>query len=1213
MDELSAAKKQLLAERLQGKRGRLKQPSSAISKRPLETPNLATPNQQHIWLMSQIQEASPSYNITSSFYIRGTLDVERLNQSVQSVIQRHSILRSHYHTEGDILIQTVDDEFDFQVETFELNAKTSTIEKLAQAEASKPINITQGPLFRLLLFTQETGPSLITLVIHDLIFDKWSLGIFWKEISAFYQGEALIPLSIQYDDFAHWQRTWLQSADAQKQLHFWREELKDLPQPLPLPTDSPYPETINDQGKLAQRPLPASLSKQIHDLASQTQTSPFVLCLLGFNLLLRRYCQEDDLLIATPVANRRQKETAALIGFFLNTLPIRIRLNEKQSVTDALVSLRAHTLELISQQDIPLHHITEGIDIPRVAGRHPLCQVMLVYQREAEAQPPIQLGNTDIEHTIIDICTSKFDLTLFVAEQADHLNCVLEYRSDLFQESTASRILEHFESIMLAMTTTPDQALSEIYPLSDTEAHNLEKFQTGPQSTIDTSKLTFDHILDQAAQVPHSIALEDKQRSYSYQELTQSSKTLAAQLQSMGVKEGDVVGLYMDKSIEAIIALLAILQSGATYLPIDPSYPIKRTQFMLEDSQAHSLLTQLKHKAALEEISDLPILFVDSEHINTAENFTPSNATADTPAYIIYTSGTTGQPKGVSITHGNLLHSTLARHRYYTKKPNNFLLLPNLTFDSSIAGIFWTLTTGGTLVIPNSEEIRDPERCLQLIKDRQVDSLLGVPTLYHHLLAYDHAVLQCLHTVIVAGETCAHSLLQKHLTQCPDTALYNEYGPTEGTVWASVHQCTLKDLDRTNIPIGKPIENTQLYILNPQQKPVPPGLIGEIYISGPNVAAAYLNQPELSAQAFVQLNENIVAYRTGDLGKWLNDGTIEFSGRIDQQIKLNGYRIEVEEIEKQLELDPSVQQAVVIAQAVEDKTKTLYDLASSVSPSILSELIEQVKAEGPTTTRSSKNDAFTLQLESSDPAFIATPRKAQRDWLIGQAMAEFTDDLNYLNTIAPNFVTGYDHKIDEDLVDITNEALSQDAIMEDWQQPIMQAMARYACESHGDVLEIGFGRGVSAEMIQQEGVRSHTIVEINPHSISHYFTPWRNKHADKKIILHADSWQAVEPTLPLYDAIFFHAFPLNETEFSEYVLNSVTFAEHSFPYMAKHLREGGVFTYLTTEIDSLSRRHQRLLFKYFKTISFHVETLKIPEDTRDTWWAPSMVVIKAIK
>jgi guanidinoacetate N-methyltransferase len=491
--------------------------------------------------------------------------------------------------------------------------------------------------------------------------------------------------------------------------------------------------------------------------------------------------------------------------------------------------------------------------------------------------------------------------------------------------------------------------------------------------------------------------------------------------------------------------------------------------------------------------------------------------------------------------------------------------------------------------------------------------------------------------VIVAGEPCPPSLVALHHERLPGAALVNEYGPTEVAVWATAHTCGRSDAHAASVPIGRPIANSAAYVLDRNLQPLSVGIAGELFLGGGGVAEGYHGRDALTRERFITVALPIVGaarvYRTGDLARWRPDGTLEFLGRGDDQIKVRGFRIEPAEIESVLERHPDVRRAVVVAaagrprDAAGSKDDALMRMAAEAPPPVLDRLLTEIEGlspeavtralEGPgeggrRVERVVDRGRFRLELHTATPTFVAAPRDAQRTWVLARAMEEFADDLEHLDEGARRLVRGFDHRLDRDLQDIEHAELGEQQIMEDWQTPLMEAMARHVTESHGSVLEIGFGRGVSAELIQRFGVRTHTIVEANDHSVRRYFEPWRRRHADRDITLLHARWQDVEEQLGLFDGIFFHAFPMNEREFTEYVLRSVTFAEHAFGAMAAHLVAGGVFTYLTTEIDSLSRGHQRSLFRHFRSVSMHVEPLNVPDDTRDTWWAGSMVVVKAV-
>jgi guanidinoacetate N-methyltransferase len=529
------------------------------------------------------------------------------------------------------------------------------------------------------------------------------------------------------------------------------------------------------------------------------------------------------------------------------------------------------------------------------------------------------------------------------------------------------------------------------------------------------------------------------------------------------------------------------------------------------------------------------------------------------------------------------------------------------------------------LIVPSADEVRDPDAICALVAQHSVRVLLAVPSLYDQLLDWQPERLGSLSTAIVAGEACPVRLLRKHLQTLPNCALYNEYGPTETTVWASVHQCDPHSEPSREVPIGRPIPGCEIRILDTRRRRVPVGIVGELCIGGPGLTRGYLNRPDLTASRFFSADDGTRLYATGDLARWLPEGSLEYHGRNDEQVKIRGYRIEVGEIESCLRDLPGVRDAVVVTTPANgDGSPGLLSLETLLSilpeetvQSALADLaIEDASAKGadlPAFQRKVDRGDFEVRFTVKRPDFIAPPRKAQRDWLLGQAINEVADDLEHLDKVARAFVPGKDHKLQHDLVDLTDASLTDDQIMEDWQTPLMRAMAGYATETGGDILEIGFGRGVSGTFLQQGRPRSHTIIEMNRHSIERHFNPWRQAHPNADIRLCPGRWQEVLPELGLFDAILFHTYPMNEEEFVKYILSSVTFAEHAFEAMAGHLKSGGVFTYLTAEIDSLSRRHQRALLKHFSEISFKIVPLTVPPDTIDSWWANSMVAVKAVK
>ncbi|HEU5124957.1 MAG TPA: amino acid adenylation domain-containing protein [Verrucomicrobiae bacterium] len=735
---------------------------------------------------------------------------------------------------------------------------------------------------------------------------------------------------------------------------------------------------------------------------------------------------------------------------------------------------------------------------------------------------------------------------------------------------------------------------------------------------------------NQVEHSPTSLALVFEDQQLTYGELNARANQLAHFLQKRGVGPEALVALRVERSIEMIVGILGILKAGGAYLPLDPAYPLDRQQAILQDAQTKWLLTQ-NHLPSLPFAGEIISLNSAAATLALEPDTNPaSSADADNLAYSIYTSGSTGTPKGVLVTHGNLLHSTLARFRYYAEPVERFLLLSSHAFDSSVAGIFWTLCQRGALILPHEYSRQTAFELADLIARHRITHLLCLPSLYSVLLD-QFSMLQSLKTVVVAGESCPAALVARHHALVPGAALFNEYGPTEATVWSTVYRCENRNGSRT-VPIGKAIPNAQIYLLDELLRPALNGASGEVYVGGDGVARGYFNRPELTAAKFIpdpfSKNPGARLYRTGDLARLLPDGNLEFLGRLDNQIKIRGHRIELDEIEAVLKEHPSVQDAAVIAF---DKTQPapvngeaeqlILRRLSAMNPAdaerILSE-IETVSQAAETGSVSKELlvrqlPEFDLTLNIKRPDFIQPPRDSQRNWLLNRTLDEFEHDLRELDSLAKHFVPGADAELATLTSDRTQAELSEQEILEDWHLPLMKSMARAVTESHGNILEIGFGRGLASSFIQACGVKSHTIIECNDSVIRRFFEPWRARLPDRDIRLARGKWQDVIETLGEFDGIFFQTYPLNEREFAEYLSRSVVFAEHFFPIAARHLRPGGAFTYLTHEIDSLSRRHQRLILQHFSSLSMSVERLQLPADCKDLWWSDSMVVVKAVK
>ena len=943
-----------------------------------------------------------------------------------------------------------------------------------------------------------------------------------------------------------------------------------------------------------------------------------------------------------------------MAGLFINTIPMRVRLSSSQSMVPWLKTVQRNQLEILEYSHTPLTMIQNWSDLPR---EQEMFESIVVFEnypvQEDDSSVNLGISIEDIDYHE----QSNFPLALLVSPNTQ-LEFELIANSEIFPSDAVIGLSNHLQHLLEEISINPDRPLSEFDLLPADEKKKILVEWNQSQSSLKPDLSWLEQFEKQVAKGPNHTAVRFRNSSLSYQELNKWANQLANLLTECGVGPNNLVGVCLDRSIDLITVLLGILKSGAAYVPLDPSYPPDRIAYMLEDADVKLVITTSGVSKLLPQLSiELINLDTDQGRIkNQSDSDLSIKPKGDHLAYTIYTSGSSGKPKGVRVTHTNLMYSIHARIQYYPSAPAGFLLLPSYSFDSSVAGIFWPLLQAGTISIPDEDRHMDPEFLVELIQHNRITHILCIPSLYRLILDVSKMrKLDGLVAVILAGEICPVDLVKTHFQQLPNTELYNEYGPTEATVWSTVFNCREPRMGET-IPIGRPIANTKVYVLGPNKKPVPIGVPGELYIGGKGVAHGYHKNPKLTEEKFIAnpFDEGDGLdrlYKTGDKVRFLSDGNLEFLGRIDRQTKIRGYRIELEEIENILSQHQNITEAAVIPTkdrepdhkelSISEETTKLDRLINAIQmldEKTANELLDNIEnlaeeeidkmisgsLEGDRTFLSQlesdnevasifrhSNSNMDLVLTLNKTEYIKPPRKSQRDWLVNQAIRELSDDLDHLNEISQEFVPGTEENFQRS--DLSQSALSPQEIMEDWQIPIMKSMAKTVGETRGDVLEIGFGRGVSASFIQKYNVKSHTIIEPNTHCITNHWMPWKDRHPGRNIHLLQGTWQDVKEKMGVYDAILFHAVPLNEEEFLKYIIESVTFAEHFFSTAAEHLHEKGVFTYLTTEIDSLSRRHQRALFKHFTSFSLSLEHLSVPKDTKDLWWSNSMVIIKAIK
>ncbi|MFC4159172.1 amino acid adenylation domain-containing protein [Chitinimonas lacunae] len=873
--------------------------------------------QQRLWFLEQYEPGSPLYNMPVAWRLKGRLDYSALAQSLNDLLARHEVLRTHFVLAGDVPLQQIAASLTLTPSMVDLSgqsdAEAEALHRL-RLEAARPFDLTQAPLLRAHLVKLDATTHLLLLTMHHIVSDGWSMGIVKRELSALYQAHtsgqtaSLPPLPIQYADFSVWQRNWLQGPLLARQVEYWKRRLEGAPAVLELPTDRPRPASRTLQGAAVPLALSAELSGRLRQLSRQAQTTLFMTLAAVFNVLLHRYSQQDDISIGYPVANRQRAEIEGLIGFFVNTLVLRTRLQPEQRFIDLLAQVRESVLDADAHQDLPFEKLVEELQPERSLSHTPLFQVMLSLNNTAEttlglgnlAAEPVRLGGN---------LSAKFDLTLSLFEQEGCLLGSLAYSTDLFEAATVARMVGHFRTLLEAVVAAPQTALKDLPLLTAAEAAQLAAWNdTAVDYPLD--RCIHELFEGQVTTRPEAIAVRFGAQQWCFAELNRRANQLAHRLVGLGVGPDTLVAICLERSLEMVLALLAVLKAGGAYVPLDPDYPTERLAYLLKDAAAPLLLTQSSLLDRLPQHAAQVLCLDQAESFAAQDDNLPIRTTPDHLAYCIYTSGSTGQPKGVLVSHRSLLGSTLTRLRVYGPA-GRFLLLSPVSFDSSIAGIFASLCAGDSLVVAERELLQDPVLLWRALQRDRIGSLLCVPTMLQQLADCREAALPDLHTVIVAGEAVTPALWQGWRQAQPHSRLFNEYGPTEATVWATVFQGELAG--RASVPIGRPIANTRIYLLDRALQPVPIGVPGEIHIAGAGLARGYLGRPELTAERFLAcpFAEGRM-YRTGDLARYLADGQIEFLGRVDHQIKLRGFRIELGEIEHALLDCPGVREALLI-------------------------------------------------------------------------------------------------------------------------------------------------------------------------------------------------------------------------------------------------------------------------------------------------------------
>jgi len=924
---LSDRQRQLLEAYLQARREPARETQDAPKKSAAGSTLPLTPQQKQLWLHAQFAPGTPLYNEPLTVRRTGRLDVAALQCSLTEIVRRHEGWRAVFPVVDGEPVQVIQPPFQIELPVTDLRnvppaEREAAAHRIAAEDAQRPFDLAKGPLFRAQLVRLGDEEYRVVMTLHHIVFDGYSgYRVFLPELIGLYEAFAagkpspLPPLDFEFSDYVLRQHDSVRSEDVE----YWRHQLAGASPALDLPIASGRNVGASFKGAMHTSQLPTGLSDALRRLSRELSATPFMTLLAAFNVLLHRYSGQHDILIGSNSAGRNLPGSEKLLGYFLNTVVLRADLSGEPTFPEFVDRVRKVTLDALAHDAVPLDRLVEELQTHRDPNRNPFFQVLF------SMEPPLPPTAAGWDLTCIDVetGTSKFELCLVLDDRADGLLCRFIYSTAVFDEAAVARMAGHWQKLLEGIVANPACRVGELSLLTQDERQQL--LVEWNRTEAPTSRQRVDELFAaQVQRVPRSIAVRCGKREWTYGELDQSAGRLARKLRGMGVGPNQPVAICVDRSPEMIVAILAVLKAGGACVPLDPTYPRERLEFMLADCGAKVLLTKadVAHPGLPGQVRTL---LIDAKDLRSQRKKNDSDVSSDIAsrasfgdlAYIIYTSGSTGAPKGVQVTHGNLAHSNQARLQYYRDAVGKYLLLSSYAFDSSVAGIFHSLTTGGTLVIPPAEMRLEPQELSRLVAENQVTHVLTFPSLYAELLEHASASqIASLRTVIVAGEACPRSLVDQHYRVLPGASLFNEYGPTEATVWSTVYECEPGESDRL-VPIGRPIGNTQCYVLDDNRQPVPIGVPGELYVGGAGVTAGYLNRPDLTRANFVSdpfsNDQNARLYRTGDLVRYLPDGNLEYLGRRDQQVKINGLRIELGELESMLAQHPDVREVVVLA------------------------------------------------------------------------------------------------------------------------------------------------------------------------------------------------------------------------------------------------------------------------------------------------------------
>jgi amino acid adenylation domain-containing protein len=966
--------------------------------------------QERLWFLDQMEPGNPVYNIPTALRLSGWLNTSALEQSLNELVRRHEALRTTLPSVGGRPVQVVAPALTLRPAVVDLRGlppmeQSVEARRLTRREARRGFDLARGPLLRVTLLRLDEQEHVALFTIHHIVSDGWSTGVMVREVTRLYDafcqgGRSPLPeLRLQYADFATWQRQWLQGEVMETHLSYWKQQLAGAPPVLELPTDHPRPTVQTFRGARHSLALPPALSSSLKALSRREGVTLFMTLLAAFAVTLRYDADSDDIVVGTDVANRNREQTEGLIGFFINQLALRVDLSGNPTMRELLARVRDVALEAYAHQDLPFNQLVETLKPERDLSRHPLFQVKFLMPNVPWGK--LELPRLTLSPFEIETETATFDVILNMHESGGEVTGVVEYSCDLFSPATITRLMTHFQTVLEIIVADPGRQLSELSLLSEPERHQLlrewndaekiwayEPMGEKESGRPHTHTLTLPHLFEaQVERTPDAVAVVFEDEQVTYGELNRRADQLASYLRTLGVGPEVLVGICLNRSLEMIVSILGVLKAGGAYVPLDPTYPPERLALMLEDAQVPLLLTHTSLEGELPaQWSFVVCLDSDWDLMADERQASPTGEViGDNLAYVIYTSGSTGMPKGVMIPHRALVNRTLSMiDAYGLDSSHRLLQFVSFSFDASAEEIFPTLTSGATLVLhPHPAGMPVAEFLLEC--ERLAITTLHVPPPYFHQIVdqlswWRRPVPEWVRLFMTGGESLSLEKLATWAQLCHHPSRFiNAYGPTEATITATSYE-VLMDPELisklTRLPIGRPLANTTVYLLNRDRQPVSIGVPGELHIGDAGLARGYLNKPEATAEKFIPdpfvgIGNDAVPgalatgfqsaignrqsaignrlYRTGDMARYRPDGTVELLGRVDDQVKIRGFRIEPGEIEAVLAQHPAVQKSAVVARknGTGDKQLVAYVVAGRQEPPPITELQRFLKERLP--------------------------------------------------------------------------------------------------------------------------------------------------------------------------------------------------------------------------------------------------------------------------